>query len=273
MNHDFDIHVVNNIMKKRFIKKRDCIDDFTIISDNESLLIKTYDRIKINVKTSNEKDIMTLINVIYVSNFMINVVAESILENKKLHFDIQHRHLHRNDFVVILMFRAKAHYVLENNKESEKMIAFVTFIRADITHDWHQLLAHANNEIIQHLTTAAEEMKFINQESVFKINKCEECAFAKVHKIVSRFFDKSETSEKSFFCITYDLIVINTAMNKNQWIFHITCFTIDFHMIYIHLSKVQIIEMLIRVIYIIKTKYENKIIFVRSDDERALKNK
>ena len=87
MNHDFDIHVVNNIMKKRFIKKRDCIDDFTIISDNESLFIKTYDRIKINVKTSNEKSIMTLINVIYVSNFMINVVAESILEDKELHFD------------------------------------------------------------------------------------------------------------------------------------------------------------------------------------------
>ena len=135
MNHDFDIHVVNNIMKKRFIKKRNCIDDFTIISDNESLFIKIYDKIKINVKTLNEKDIMTLINVIYVSNFMINVVAESILENKELHFDTQHRHLHRNDSVVILMLRAKAHYILENNRESEEMTAFVTFIRIDITHD------------------------------------------------------------------------------------------------------------------------------------------
>ena len=237
MNHDFDIHVVNNIMKKRFIKKRDCIDDFTIISNNESLLIKTYDRIKINVKTLNEKDIMTLINVIYVSNFMINVVAENILEDKELHFDIQHRHLHRNDSVVILMFRAKAHYVLENNKESEEMTAFVTFIRADTTHDWYQLLAHANNKVIQHLATVAEEMKLINQKSVLKINKCEECAFAKAHKIVSRFFDKLKTSEKLFFRITYDFIVMNTAMNKNQWISHVTCFIIDFYMIYIHLSK------------------------------------
>ena len=135
MNHDFDIHVINNIMKKRFIKERDCIDNFTIILNNESLFIKTYDRIKINVKTLNEKDIMTLINVIYVSNFMINVVAENILEDKELHFDIQHRHLHRNDSVVILMFRTKTHYVFENNKKSEKMIAFVTFIRADITHN------------------------------------------------------------------------------------------------------------------------------------------
>ena len=50
MNHDFNIHVVNNIMKKRFIKERDCIDDFTIILNNKFLFIKTYDKIKINVK-------------------------------------------------------------------------------------------------------------------------------------------------------------------------------------------------------------------------------
>ena len=115
-------------------------------------------------------------------------------------------------------------------------------------------------------------MKLINQKSVLKINKCEECAFAKAHKIVSRFLDKSETSEKSFFRITYDLIVMSTTMNKDQEISHVACFTIDFHMIYIHLSKTQITETLIRIIHIIKTRYEDKVIFVRSDDERALKS-
>ena len=65
---------------------------------------------------------------------------------------------------------------------------------------------------------------------------------------------------------------MNTAMNKNQWISHVACFTIDFHMIYIHSSKTQITETLIRVIHIIKMRYEDKVIFVRSDDERALKS-
>ena len=60
------------------------------------------------------------------------------------------------------MLRAKAHYVLENNKEFEEMIAFIIFIRADITYEWHQIFAHANNEVIQYLTTAVEEIKFIN---------------------------------------------------------------------------------------------------------------
>ena len=65
---------------------------------------------------------------IYVLNFMINVIAKIIFENKKLHFNTQHRHLHRNDSVVILMFKAEAYYIFENNREFEEMIAFVTFI-------------------------------------------------------------------------------------------------------------------------------------------------
>ena len=44
-------------------------------------------------------------------------------------------------------------------------------------------------------------------------------------------------------------------------------------MIYTHSSKIQIIETLIRAIHIIETKYENKMMFVRSDDERTLRSK
>ena len=273
MNHDFDVYVVNNIMKRRFVKKRDCIDEFTIISNNESLFIKIYDIMIIKINTLIEKNNMKLLNVIYVFDFMINIVVDSIFKNKKLYFDIQYRHLHRNDSIVFLMFRIKAHYVLENNRKFEEMIAFATFIWVDFTHDWHQFFIHVNNEIIQHLIIIVEKMKFINKESVFKTNKCEKCAFFKAHKIVSRFFEKSKTSEKSFFWITYDFVVMNTIMNKNQWISHVTCFTIDFHMIYIHLNKIQIIETFIQVIHIIETKYENKMMFVHSDDEKTLKNK
>ena len=94
MNYNFNIHVINNIIKKRFKKKQNCNNDFTIILNNKFLFIKVYNKIKINVKTLNEKDIMTLINVIYVLNFMINVVAENILKNKELHFNIQYYYLH-----------------------------------------------------------------------------------------------------------------------------------------------------------------------------------
>ena len=135
MNYDFDVHVVNNIMKRRFVKKRDCIDEFTIILNNELLLIKIYDIMIIKVNTLIEKNSIKLLNVIYVFDFMINIVVGSIFENKELHFDIQHRHFHRNNSTVFLMFRIKTHYVFENNKKFEKMTAFATFIRIDFTHD------------------------------------------------------------------------------------------------------------------------------------------
>ena len=60
---------------------------------------------------------MQLLNVVYVSDFMVNIVAGSILEDKGLHFDTQHRHLHQNGSAIILVPRIGAHYVLEDNRE------------------------------------------------------------------------------------------------------------------------------------------------------------
>ena len=106
--------------------------------------------------------------------------------------------------------------------------------------------------------------------AIFKINKCEICALVKVHKIVSRFSAKAETSNKSFFRITYDLIQLNAAMNKNQWISHVACFEYDFHLMFTHAHKIKAIEILIKVINIIETRYNDKVMFVRSDEERSL---
>ena len=87
------------------------------------------------MNTLIERNNMQFLNVIYVLNFMINIVAESIFKNKKLHFDTQHHSFYQNDFVVIYMFRIKDHYVLENNKKFKKMIVFAIFIRTDFTHN------------------------------------------------------------------------------------------------------------------------------------------
>ena len=167
------------------------------------------------MNTSIEKSNIQFLNVIYVLNFIINIVVENILENKKFYFDIQHRHFHWNNFVVIYVLKIENHYVFENNREFEEIIAFATFIRINFTYDWHQFFVHVNNELIQYLTTIVKEIKFIDKESILKINKCETCTFVKAHKIVSRFFEKSKISKKLFFRIIYDLIIMNTIINKN----------------------------------------------------------
>lgn len=280
LDHGAGTHVANDTMKHRFIKEKDCTNGATIMSGHGPLPIAAYGRIVIDVQKPSGKGTMTLINVAYVPNFMVNIVSGIILADKGLHFDTQHRHLYRNAVPIVLVARVESHYVLEDNTKLEGVeTAFATskttskVMRTGSTNDWHRLLAHANNEAIQHLPTAVEGVKVTNiSEAVPTTNKCEECALSKAHRIISRSSEKSETSNKPFFRITYDLIEMTTALNRDQWISHIACSITDFHMVYTHPHKSQATDILIRAIHTIETRYGGKVVFVRTDGERSLGN-
>ena len=95
-----------------------------MMSKNKSFFILIYDRMIINVDTFTKKQSIKFLNVNYVFDFMINIVANNILIDKKFHFDTTHDHFHRNDIFVVFVFKIKTHYVFENNKKFEKMINF-----------------------------------------------------------------------------------------------------------------------------------------------------
>ena len=99
------------------------------MSKMKSLFILIYDRMNINVNTFTKNMNMNFRNVSYVFDFMINIVANNIFADKRLHFDTTHDHFHRNDTLVVFVFKIKAHYVLENNKKSEEMSSFAIIVR------------------------------------------------------------------------------------------------------------------------------------------------
>ena len=49
LNHDINIHIVNDIMQYRFVQKRDCIDKFIIAIKRTILITISYDLIIINI--------------------------------------------------------------------------------------------------------------------------------------------------------------------------------------------------------------------------------
>ena len=63
--------------KTTFLKKRNCTNEFIIISNIKLFFILIYNRMRITINTFT-KEIMKLLNVNYVSNFMINIVANNI---------------------------------------------------------------------------------------------------------------------------------------------------------------------------------------------------
>ena len=82
------------------------------------LTINVYKTIIINVQIFINNKIIILINVAYILNFMINIVFENILKEKKLHFDIFYRHLHRNEQSIAFISKIKNYYIIENNIKS-----------------------------------------------------------------------------------------------------------------------------------------------------------
>ena len=76
---------------------------------------------------------MKLLNVSYVSNFIINIVVENILIDKKFHFDTTHNYLYKNNILVVFVSKINAHYVFKNNKKFEKMKNFAITVRKNFT--------------------------------------------------------------------------------------------------------------------------------------------
>ena len=186
MNHDFDIHVVNKTMKQRFQKKRNCTDEFMMMSNMKSLSILAYDRMRINVNTFTKKKSMKFLNVSYVFDFMINIVTNNLLADKELHFDTTHDHLHKNDTSIVLVSRVDAHYVLEDNR-SEEMNIFAVIVRKDTTQE------------------VAEEIKLTNKNKMSLINKCK----ANESTLMFTSFD---TSKAKFVKITTIAIITSSEI-------------------------------------------------------------
>lgn len=108
---------------------------------------------------------------------------------------------------------------------------------------------------------------------VLNTSQCKPCALAKAHRIISRFSDNAEISDKSFYRIIYDLMQLTIIINKDEWVSHFACHAIDFNMIFTHPKKSDATKIVIEALNLIETRYNAKIVFFRSDGERALKSK
>lgn len=109
--------------------------------------------------------------------------------------------------------------------------------------DWYQILGHASQDAIKHLETSAEGVKVVTGQ-VPKTNECQTCALSKACQIISHSSDKSESSNKPFHRVTYDLMSFTTAMIKDQWVSHFACIATDFNLVFTHPRKSDATEII-----------------------------
>jgi hypothetical protein len=192
-------------------------------------------------------------------------------------------HLHVEDTTVVNVQAYDEHYLLKNNTSSsvvnqqvinqQRAYFAVKSIKSETAYQWHQLMTHASSEVIQHLKTSAEKMKITDKSDnlVLKTHECESCALSKMHKIISRSAKNVETSDKSFFRVTYDLMQLGLVFNKNEWVSHFACHAIDFNLVFTHEKKFDASRIVREAINLIETRFSSvKVMFIRSDEEKFL---
>lgn len=62
----------------------------------------------------------------------------------------------------------------------------------------------------------------------------------------------------------------STAMNKDQWVSHFSCAVTDFNLVFTHPKKSDATKIIQKALNIIETRFNGKIVFFRSDGEKAL---
>jgi hypothetical protein len=162
-------------------------------------------------------------------------------------------------------------------------------------------MTHVSRDVIQHLKSSAEKIKMIdshsdknshldrdnhsdrdshsdknsqsNKNNVSKINERETCTLFKAHRIIFRSSDIAETSDKSFYRITYNLMQLSSALSRDKWISHFTCYVIDFNLIFTHVKKSDASRIMREMINLIETRFnEAKVVFIRSDEKKSLRS-
>ena len=276
LDNGLDTHICNSSMQSWFIQTRLSEPHDNLMAGTQTISIESFGTVNITIQTPTGFQQMILLNVAYILDFMTNLVSENILCSKSLYFDNSRMHFHWDSQTVGYAEQFHGHYLLENNTQSTLQSsnpgAFSLLTKTSTMTEWHQILGHLFHNTVAHLESSAEGVKVLKagNSQVPKTNKCQTCALSKSHRVISCSSDKFESSDKSFHRVTYNLMSLTTAMNKNQWVSHFSCIITGFNLVFTHLRKSDATEIIQKALNIIETRYNAKVIFFRSDREKAL---
>ena len=269
-----DIHVCNEAMKHRYTKERDAGWDDRVLAGDHNIRIESYGSMNVDVDTSTGPKIITLQNVAYIPKFLTSIASMSRFEAKGVHFDTQIPHLHRKGETVFRIYKLGGHYTFKQYDHEPEPVnqVFATAKKSRTAIEWHSVMAHASPEAIMHLENSTNDVVIsdVATAKVPKTNECETCALTKSHVQISRTSHKSETSDKPFYRVSFDLMQFNTAMNGDQWCSHLACLATNFNLTYTHRHKSDARNILQQAFTLIKRRYNGTVVFFRVDGETSL---
>ena len=89
-----------------------------IIANNQKLFVAIYKYIRIKHENEREFRDIILTYVLFISEFMTNVIFKYIFQMKELNFNTQKYRLHKNDVIYNYARSKFDHYFMKNNTET-----------------------------------------------------------------------------------------------------------------------------------------------------------
>ena len=269
-----DIHVCNEAMKHRFTKERDAGWDDRVLAGDNNIKIQCFGSLELDVDTPTGPQTITLLNVAYIPTFLTSIASMSLFEAKGVHFDTQVPHLHRKGETVIQIYKLGGHYTFKQYNQQPEPVnkVFATAKKSRTAIEWHSIMAHASPEAIMHLENSTNDVIIsdVATAKVPKTNECETCALTKSHVQISRTSHKSETSDKPFYRVSFDLMQFNTSYNGDQWCSHLACLATNFNLAFTHSHKSEARSILKQAFMLIKQRFNGTVVFLRVDGETSL---
>jgi hypothetical protein len=278
LNCASNIHVCND--SSRFQLDRLVNFDDRLRIDKTVYSIERYETVHIVVNESHESVNIRLLDVVLASSFFTNLICLNKFTVKNVHWDIEKRHLHTNKVIFCYIELVEEHWVLKNNfsflDQSKEFAAFAINSsksksnKIAIDAEWHIMLNHAETEIIEHLEKAIDDVKIIDDSSVFITTACETCALIKTHYVISRRFDQFESTSYFLDRVKFDLIFMHRAYNDDQWVSHFIYFFFHMNFVWTHSRKNDALSVIKKFVKLTFTRYEQIVRFIRIDDEQIL---
>ena len=275
-----DVHVCNELVTG-FTPTRAATDQDKLYTGKTVYDIEKFGSIDICVRTPQGMQKMTLLDTAYVPGFLTNLVSLSRLVKKGVHWNTEKAHLHKDGKTLCYIRPFDGHWILndEDPVQPNSNASFPVRSAQPRTNrslpatNWHQILGHASQEAIQHLpsaTNGAEISDMSTADVSTNIPICEVCRLAKAKQVISRRTDHEEPTQGPFNRVSYDLIPMTEAYNRDKWISHFRCYQTGMNHIYTHPKKSDANDVVQEYCQMIDNRYNATIRFFRSDGERTL---
>ena len=269
-----DIHVCNEAMKHLYTKDREAGASDAVLAGERELKIESYGSLRLDVDTPTGPQFIMLTNVAYIPKFLTSVASMSLFAAKGVHFDSAVPHLHQKGKTVFHIYKLGGHYTFKQYCQEPAPVnqVFASAKKSRTAIQWHSIMAHASPDAIMQLENSTNDVIIsdVTTAKLPKTNECETCALTKSHVQISRTSHKSETSDKPFYRVSFDLMQFNTAFNGDQWCSHLACLATNFNLAFTHSHKSDARNILRQAFMLIKQRFKGTVVFLRVDGETSL---